>query len=84
MGRVFGLSQSLREHHEGCILHTAGNSQAAHDGSTYLFILHSILDGSEAKHWLFQALGSARARKAPGVLFSILLMGLPEANLFFE
>lgn len=83
MGRAFGLSQRLREHREGCI-HTAGNSQAAPDGSTYLFILHSILDGSEAMHRLFQALGSARARKAPGLLFSILSMGLAEANLFFE
>lgn len=32
----------------------------------------------------FRLWGSARMRKAPGVLLSILLMGLPEANLIFE
>lgn len=63
------VSVSPGEHHEGCI-HTAGNSQAAHVGSTYLFIPHFTLDGSEAKHWLFQALGSVRVREAPGMLFS--------------
>lgn len=32
----------------------------------------------------FRLWGSARMRKAPGVLLSILLMGLPKANLIFE
>lgn len=65
------------EHHEGCI-HTQLETPKQHT----LFILHFSLDGFEAKCWLFQALGSVRAREAPGVLFSTPLMGLPEANLF--
>lgn len=84
VGGASGLSQSLWEHHEGYICTQLETPKAAHAGRrTYLFILHFILDGFEAKHQLFQALGSAGARKAPRVLFSILLMGLARGKPTF-
>lgn len=85
MGRDFGLSQSLWEHHEGCI-HTQLETPRQHmmEALIYLFCILFWMDLKQRIGFFRLGGGSARTRKAPGVLFSILLMGLPEANLIFE
>jgi hypothetical protein len=84
MGRAFGLSQSLWEHREGCI-HTQLETPKQHtmEALIYLFCILFWMDLKQAISF-FRLWGSARMRKAPGVLLSILLMGLPKANLIFE